>query len=110
MNNIVSFLLENKITITILFVVVVSLLVTWCFSKKWTNDKVGNEKRHQLSNKEYKTYREKSEKSIVNTTISFCATLCNDKNEMDDLYNRTVVVGNKILKEEEFRISSVRKV
>lgn len=110
MDNIVSFLSENIITISISVIVIVTMLTNWIFSKNKTNIKVGTEKRHQLSNKEYKTYCENSEKSIVNTTVSFGATLCRDKNEIDDLYSRTVVVGNRMLREEGFRISVVRKV
>ena len=110
MDNFMSFLSENIITISISVTVIVTMLSNWIFSKNKTNNKVGTEKRHQLSNKEYKTCCENSEKSIVNTTVSFVATLCSDKNEIDDLYSRTVVVGNKMLKEEGFRISVVRKV
>ena len=110
MDDIVSFLLENIITISISAIIIVTMLANWLFSKNKTNIKVGTEKHHQLSNKEYKTYRKNSEKSIVNTTVSFGPTLCSDENEIDDLYSRTVVVGNRMLREEGFRISVVRKV
>lgn len=110
MNNVVLFLSENIITISLLVIVIVTMLINWIFSRNKTNNKVGTEKRHQLSNKEYRTYCENSEKSTVNATVSFGATLCSDKNEVDDLYSRTIVVGNKMLKEEGFRISVVRKV
>ena len=110
MNNIISFLSDNIITVLIIAITVITLFLNWLVIKNKPNTKVGSDKRHQLSNKEYKILCENSDNSIVNTTVSFGADLCNNKNEVDDMYSRTVIVGNRILRQEGFRISVVTKV
>ncbi len=64
-----------------------------------------------LTEIEYKFLKDKSEKALNNTTISFT----NKSNEEqlkvpEDLYINTMIVGNKLIKEGTFSISKVGKI
>lgn len=110
MNAIYDFLSNNIITVSLISIFAIILLVALFFSKSKPNAKIASEKRHQISKKEYKTFCENSDNAIVNTTVSFGAKTCNDQHDIDDMYCRTIAVGNKILKQEGFKVTIVRKV
>lgn len=113
MNNIESvfeFITQNLITLSVIMILLIVLLIGFKLSKNQVNDKIANAKKHKLSNKDYNTFCENSKKAIVNTTLSFEASLCKNENEIDDMYSKTVLVGNKIIKKDGFKISSVGKI
>lgn len=94
----------------IIAAILVSLFMAWIITKDKPNIKIGSDKRYQISKREYKIFCENSDKAIVNTTVSFGPELCSDKNEIDDMYSRTVIVGNRFLRQEGFKISIVGRI
>ena len=110
MENMISIVLENIVTLSVVIVFSIVLLVGFKLSKSKIDSKVSNLKLHQLSNKEYKVFCENSEKAIINTTVSFDASLCDNENEIDDMYSKTVLVGNRIISNDGFKLSKVGKV
>ncbi len=105
-----SFLSDNIITITVILVFLVAVYVYFKFAKFRTKYKISDFSFHHLTNKEYKVYCKNSEKAIINTTVSFNASLCSDENEIDDMYSKTVLVGNKIICNDGYKLSKVGKV
>ena len=110
METIISFILENIVTITVVLVFLIVFFASFKSSKSKIDSKVSNLKLHKLSNKEYKVFCENSKKAIINTTVSFEASLCTSENEIDDMYSRTVLIGNRIICNDGFKLSKVGKV
>lgn len=110
MRFLISFLSENLIVFIVIAILICVSLFSFLLFKNKINDKVGVMKIHKLSNKEYKTFCRNSDNAIVNTTVSFGSFLCKDKNEIDDMYSKTILLGNRILYNEGFKISKAGKV
>ena len=108
--NVVSFISEYTITIGVVILIVGSVFVNWLFIRNESNGKIATEKNHRISKKEYGEFFKNNKEAIVNTTVSFRADHCKCDNEIFDLYARTIVVGNKLLREDGFKISAIRKV
>lgn len=64
-----------------------------------------------LTEIEYGILKDKSEKAINNTTISFTKQFNERKLKFpEDLYINTILVGNDLIKKETFSISKVGKI
>ncbi len=113
MQKISVFLSENAITLLVIATLVISVVTNYILSKSKNNDKIASKKTFtQLSKREYTSNAERSDKALVNTTISFGVSLCQNEKDVDDMYSKTTLVGNKLLRSKDnyTKISTAGKI